>query len=87
MSYQVSINLRMTQMMMMTLERKLMGPTKVTFGFCSLLPIRLELRMTRAEEERMVRLGCSNSYRREGVHIQLEEWPWGYEGKWDCCYP
>jgi hypothetical protein len=43
------------------------------FGFYSPLPIRLELRMRRAEEERMARLGCSNSYRREEVRIQLEE--------------
>jgi len=48
------------------------GSAKLTFEFCSRLPIRLGLRMTKAEEERMVRPGCSNSYRREEVHIQLE---------------
>ena len=72
-------------MRMTTVERKLMGPAKVTFGFCSPLPIRLELRMMRAEEERMVRPECSNSCQREEAHIPLEEW--GYEEKWGCYYP
>lgn len=72
-------------MTMMTAARELMDPAKLTFGFCSPLPIRLELRMMRAEEEMMARPGSSNSYRREEVHIHLEGW--GYEGKWGCCYP
>jgi hypothetical protein len=64
----------------------MMGPpAKLTFGFCSPLPIRLELRMRRAEEERMVRPARSNSHRREEVHMQLEGW--GYEEKSDCYYP
>ena len=64
-------------MTMMTVAQTLMmGP------FCSPRPIQLELRMTRAEEEK---IGRSNSYRREKAHIQLEGW--GYEGKWDCYYP
>ena len=47
--------------------------TKLMFGFCSHLPIRLELRKTR-EEERMERYEseCSNNYRREEVHSKLE---------------
>ena len=57
---------------MMKVAQKLMGPAKLTVGFCSPLPIRLELRMTRVEEERMARPGSSNSYWREEVHIQLE---------------
>lgn len=62
---------------MMMVARKLVDDdsAKLMFVFCSLLPIRLELRMTKAEEVRMGRPGCSNScYRREEVHrdIQLE---------------
>ena len=59
---------------MMMVVRKSVGSAKMmVFEFCSPLPIRLELRMRRAEEERMVRPGGSNSYRREEVHIQWEE--------------
>ena len=61
-------------MMMTTVARRLLGSAKLMFGFCSHLPIRLELRMTREEEERMVisESEYSNSYRREEVHIRLE---------------
>ena len=55
--------------MMMRVARKLLGSAK---WICSHLPIRLELRMTMEEEKRMVRSGCSNSYRKEEAHIQLE---------------
>jgi hypothetical protein len=61
----------------MTVAWKMVGLAKLMmFEFYSLLPIRLVLRMRKAEEERKARLGvCSNSYRREEVHvhIQLEE--------------
>ena len=57
-------------MMMMMVAQKLMGPAMWTFGLCSRLPIRLESKMTRAEEERMARLGgSSSSYSREEGHI------------------
>ena len=59
--------------MTMRVAQKLMiGPATLMVEFCNPLPIRLELRMTREEEERMARLGRSNSYRTEEVHIQLE---------------
>ena len=56
----------------MTVVRKLVGSAKLAFAFCSPLPIRLGLRMTNVEEERIARSGYSNSYRREVVRIQLE---------------
>ena len=56
----------------MKVGRKLVGSAKLAFAFCSPLPIRLGLRMTNVEEERIARSGYSNSYRREVVRIQLE---------------
>ena len=69
---------------MMRVERE-MDLAMLMFGFCSRPPIRLGLRMMKVGEERMVRPGCSNSYRREEAHIHWEGW--GYEGKWGCYCP